>query len=358
MERQNNFESLRLYVGIDVHKKQWSVSIFTDASHHRTFSQPASAEALKSYLDNHFPNASVSCAYEATKLGYWIYRKLIDFGYACLVVNAADIPTSNKESNNKTDPSDSRKIAKALRAGLLTSIYVPQQVTEGDRQLFRYRKRVLADLTRIKNRIKDKFLFTGTKIPEEFDNSNWSKAFLKWIRTAQLPDSSTRLTVDYLLEQYHLIYRHFLKVSVEVRKLQRTARYKRDAKLLRSIPGIGPLTTVELLCEIENINRFACFKKFNGFIGFKPGSHSSGDHDWKGSMTYRRHKSLRSSLVECAWTTLQKDPVMLNRYNELKQRLTGKRAIIVIARKLVSRIYYVLKNQKPYELGVIGRLNH
>jgi hypothetical protein len=62
MEKQNNFESLRLYVGIDVHKKQWSVSIFTDAAHHRTFSQPASAEALKSYLDNHFPNASVSCA--------------------------------------------------------------------------------------------------------------------------------------------------------------------------------------------------------------------------------------------------------------------------------------------------------
>jgi hypothetical protein len=40
--------------------------------------------------------------------------------------------------------------------------------------------------------------------------------------------------------------------------------------LLRTIPGIGPLTTVELLCEIEDINRFASFKKFNGFIGFKP----------------------------------------------------------------------------------------
>lgn len=353
METQTNFDNLQLYIGIDVHKKQWSVSIFTEAAHHRTFSQPASPDALKTYLDHHFPTAKVICAYEATKLGFWIYRKLTGFGYTCMVVNAADIPTSNKEINNKTDPVDSRKIGKALRAGLLASIYVPNQTTEGDRQLFRYRKRVLADLTRIKNRIKDKFLFTGTKIPEEFDNANWSKAFLRWIKTAQLPDPSTRLTVDYLLEQYNLIYRHFLKVSIEVRRLQRTVRYKNDAKLLRSIPGIGPLTTVELLCEIEDINRFTCFKKFNGFIGFKPGSHSSGDHDWKGSMTYRRHKALRSSLVECAWTTLQKDPVMLNRYNELKQRLTGKRAIIVIARKLVSRIYFVLKNKKPYQIGVV-----
>lgn len=353
METQTNFNNLQLYIGIDVHKKQWSVSIFTDAAHHRTFSQPPTPEALKTYLDHHFPQAYVCCAYEATKLGYWIYRKLISFGYDCLVVNAADIPTSNKESTNKTDPMDSRKIGKALRAGLLTSIHVPNQTTEGDRQLFRYRKKLQADLTRIKNRIKDKFLFTGTIIPEEFDNSNWSKAFLRWIKNAQLPDACTRLTVNYLLEQYHFIYRHFLNVSIEVRRLQRTARYKNNAKLLRSVAGIGPLTTVELLCEIEDISRFANFKKFNGFIGFKPGSHSSGEHDWKGSMTYRRHKALRSSLVECAWSAVQKDPVMLNRYNELKQRLTGKRAIVVIARKLLSRIYYVLKNQQPYKLGLV-----
>jgi len=353
METQANYNKLQLYIGIDVHKKQWSVSIFTDAAHHRTFSQPPTPEALQAYIDHHFPQAKVRCAYEATKLGYWICRKLISFGYDCLVVNAADIPTSNKEASNKTDPMDSRKIGKALRAGLLTSIHVPNQTSEGDRQLFRYRKRVQADLTRIKNRIKDKFLFTGTTIPEEFDNSNWSKAFLQWLKNAQLPDPSTRLTLDLLLEQYHFTYRHFLKVSVEVRKLQRAKRYKLMAKLLRSIAGIGPLTTVELLCEIEDINRFANFKKFNGFIGLKPGSHSSGEHDWKGRMTYRRHKSLRSSLIECAWSTIQKDPAMLKRYNELKQRLTGKRAIIVIARKLASRIYYVLKNQQPYELGLL-----
>ena len=168
-----------------------------------------------------------------------------------------------------------------------------------------------------------------------------------------MPNTGTRATLDLLLEQYNFIYRHFLKVSIEVRKLQRTPRYKKDAKLLRSVPGIGPLTTVELLCEIEDINRFENFKKFNGFIGFKPGSHSSGEHDWKGHLTYRRHKALRSSLVECAWSTIQKDPAMLLRYNELKQRLTGKRAIVIIARKLVSRIYHVLKTQQPYQLGLV-----
>jgi transposase len=346
------FDNVHLYIGIDVHKKQWSVSIFSDATHHRTFSQPPSPIALKTYLDHNFPGALVTCAYEASKLGYWICRELRQFGYQCLIVNAADIPTSNKESSTKTDPSDSRKIGKALRAGLLTSIHIPHPATQGDRQLFRYRKRLLADLTRVKNRIKDKFLFTGIVIPERFDNANWSKAFLTWIKNAEMPDMSTRLTLDRLLEQYHFLYRHLLKVSIEVRKLQREPRYKKPAKLLRSIPGIGPLTTVELLSEIEDINRFTSFKKFNGFIGFRPGSHSSGEHDWKGSLSYRRHKALRSSLIECAWTTIQKDPIMLQRYNQLKMKHTGKRAIVIIARKLVSRIYAVLKHEKPYEVGL------
>lgn len=75
--------------------------------------------------------------------------------------------------------------------------------------------------------------------------------------------SKPGLRLTFLLEQYHFTYRHFLKVSVEVRKLQRRSDYKSNAKLHRSIPGIGPLTTVQLLTEIEYINRFNSFKKFN-----------------------------------------------------------------------------------------------
>ncbi len=351
-KEQLQFIELKLYIGIDVHKKQWSVSIYTGESFHRTFSQPPSPKALKSYLDKYFPGSQITCAYEASKFGFWICRELISFGYDCMVVNAADIPTSSKETSNKTDPRDSRKIAKCLRAGLLTPIHIPDSPIEGDRQLFRYRKKLWGDLVRIKNRIKDKFIFSGVPIPIEFDNSFWTKAFLLWLKEVELPNKNTRLTLDLLLDQYHFVYRHFLKTSIEVRRLQRLDRYKTNAKLLRSIPGIGPLTTVQLLTEIVDINRFPNFKKFNSFIGFKPTTHSSGEHDWRGGLTFRKHRSLRSALVECAWTTISSDPVMLLRYEELKKRIPAKRAIIIIARKLLSRIYYVLKNQKPYEIGL------
>ena len=343
----------KLYVGIDVHKKQWSVSIFTAVIHHKTFSQAPEPLALQTYLNKYFKQYQVVCAYEACKFGYWIHRELSSFGYTCLVVNPADIPTTNKESSEKTDPVDSRKIARALQAGLLRSIHVPTEATLGERQLFRYRKKLWADLVRVKNRIKDKLLFNGIRIPVEYDNSYWSKAFLKWLEEVKYESAHTRMTLDYLLEQYEMIYRHFLRVSIEVRKLHKLPKYKEDAKRLRQIPGIGPLTSVQLLIEIEDINRFKNFNHFNGYLGLKPMVHSSGEKDNKGYMTYRSHHALRSSLVECAWTAVQRDPVMLSCYEELIKKHTKKRAIVKIARKLASRIYRVLKEKEPYEIGLV-----
>ena len=352
-KKVTSFTSLTLYVGIDVHKKQWSVSIFTGQIHHRTFSQPPSPEALKTYLDKHFPDAKVVCAYEATRFGFWIARALHSFGYECMVVNPADIPSSHQETQNKTDPVDSRKIARTLQAGLLTGCYIPSEVMEGDRQLFRYRKRLWSDLGRIKNRIKGTLMFSGIQLPTKYDNAYWSKAFLKWIAELELPSASSKDTLDLLLTQYHLIYRHFLDSSIKVRKLLRSVRYKDQGMRLRTIPGIGPLTSVQILTELGDVKRFSSFKKLNSFVGFKPTTYSSGEHDWKGHLSIRRHKALRSALVECAWQTVQNDPAMLVKYEQLRERMTKKRAIVTIARKLLSRIFYVLKNQQPYELGIV-----
>jgi len=348
-----DLSTYNLFIGLDVHKRSWSVSIFAGNIHHRTFTQPPEPHALKAYLDKHFPTAKVVCAYEACKIRFWICRDLESYGYRCLVVNAADIPTTHKETTEKTDPIDSRKIAKALRAGLLRGIHVPSIEAEGHRQLFRYRKKLWAELVRVKNRIKDKLLFAGIPIPTQFDNAYWSKAFLQWLTQVEFESKSTRLTVDFLLEHYHFIYRHLLRVAIQVRKLQRLAKYKQQAKLLRGIPGIGPLTTVQLLIELESIDRFPSFKHFNSFIGLKPTSHSSGERDIKGYMTNRRHKALRSALIECAWSCVQKDPAMLLRYEELTKSHTKKRSIVIIARKLVSRIYHVLKTGEAYEIGLV-----
>ena len=70
-------------------------------------------------------------------------------------------------------------------------------------------------------------------------------------------------------------------------------------------------------------------------------------------MTYRSHSHLSASLIECAWTSIQRDPAMSAAYEEFRKRLTPKRSIVEIARKLLSRIYHVLKTEEEYVLGVV-----
>jgi hypothetical protein len=70
-------------------------------------------------------------------------------------------------------------------------------------------------------------------------------------------------------------------------------------------------------------------------------------------MTQRHHSSLRWLLIEASWIAVRKDPAMMEAFNEYGKRMRKTKAIVKIARKLLNRIRYVLKNQAEYVTGVI-----
>ena len=131
---------------------------------HKTFSQDPYPEVLHDYLINHFPGGTYYSAYEAGFCGYWIHNQLLSLGINSIVVNPADIPTTNKEKVQKEDKRNSRKIARSLRGGELAAIYVPSEKTLEDRALVRTRKMLTKDLTRYKNRIKAFLYFHGIPV--------------------------------------------------------------------------------------------------------------------------------------------------------------------------------------------------
>ena len=148
------FSGTNIYVGLDVHKKSWSVTILTDEIEHKTFTQPPSPEVLSSYLNKHFPGADYYSAYESGFCGFGHHRKLIALGIKNIVVNASDIPTTGKEKAGKTDKVDSRKIAKGLRNRSLDAIHVFDEADQDLRSFARMRHIMQRDLRRSKQRIK------------------------------------------------------------------------------------------------------------------------------------------------------------------------------------------------------------
>ena len=287
-------------------------------------------------------------------VGYWIQRQFQQSGITCLVVNPADIPSTHKDEVYKTDTRDARGIGHALAHQQLKGIYVPAEDQEADRHLVRQRKKIWRDLVRCKNRIKGFLDYTGITVPPQYDNSNWSKNFMNWLGTLEFEHPSSRVTLNYQLRQAELLRKELLSICNDIRKLMRSKKYNRLYYLLRSVTGIGPLTAAGLLTEIGDMNRFSTFYHLNSFIGLMPMEHSSGEKELKGRITVRKHRQLRSDLVECAWTAKRTDPALALYYSEqIKRGKNGKAAIVKVARKLLSRIRYVWLSGQPYQTAVV-----
>jgi transposase len=349
-----NFSGQIIYVGIDIHLRSWHVSIFFDQRLLKSFRQEASPQKLADFLKENYPGAKYECAYESGFSGFWPKRQLEKLGLNCIVVNAADVPQTNKGLHSKTDKLDSRRIGAALESGMLRGIYVLDADQEADRQLVRCNERLGRELTRSKHRIKSLLYQIGIPVPKEFSNGRWSNKFVQWLKELPFESSSSRLTLNHYLQAMNSLHQEKQNTLKDIRLLLKQEHYYNLVKLLRSVCGVGQMTSITLATEIVNMKRFRTFDALNCFVGFCPNEYSSGEKIRKGRMTFRQHKRLRSLLIEDAWIAIRHDPALSLCFHQSKIKLGERRAIIKIARKLLSRIRAVWLSGTPYETGIVA----
>lgn len=351
-----DFSGQMIYVGIDTHKKAFKVTVLGENLSLKTFSQPPEARVLAEYLKRNYPGASYYTAYEAGFSGFWLKEQLDVYGINCMVVNAADIPTTDKDKKQKQDKRDSRKIAKFLRSGNLEAIYVPSKECQLDRTLSRTRHKLQGNLTRSKNRVKSMLYFLGIKWPQEFENQGgyWSKRFIKWLEAIDLGKHSANIALKSYLQEAEFLRKLLLAVYREIRQLSKTERYNKEFKILISVPGIGPLSAMTLLTELEDITRFATFNQLCSYAGIIPNMYASGEKNITGQMTKRGNVYIKKVLIESAWVAARQDPALTMKFNELCRTMKGSKAIVRIARKLLRRMYYILVNQTEYKLSTVS----
>jgi transposase len=347
-----DFTGRKLFVGIDVHKERWQVAVYYDGLILSNTSIDGSSDALIIHLRKRYGEAHFSCVYESGPFGFTLCRSLWAAGIECMVVNPADIPNTHKESRSKSDPVDARKLALHLAAGLLHPIHVPSEKLQQQRSLIRFRKKLWGDLVRSKNRLKGELLFQGIVIPKQYDNKHWSHNFLTWVEEQAIKEEHLKDTLLLMLEEVKLLRVLLLKTERRLRELMWSKDFKQKSELLRSIPGVGPLTAMLFLLEVGDVSRFTTFDGLNRFVGFCPDSHSSGENQKHTGVSLRKHNQLRSMLVEAAWQLVRRDAAMLDHYKELTSRMKGQDAIIRIARKLLRRIRAVMLSERMYVLGV------
>jgi transposase len=346
-----DFKGKDLYIGLDVHKKSWSVTILVEGMEHRTFTQPPDPRILFNYLQKMFPGGTYYSAYEAGFCGYGIHRELNDLGIKNIVINAADIPSSQKDQLQKRDPVDSRKIARALEKGLLRAIHIFDRDMEELRSLNRTRFYLMRDLRRSKNRIKSFLQYYGISIPLEYDNSLWTLKYIDWLKQIKMKTLSGQDAFSNLINSYEYHRQQILTLSRQIRV--RIREYDNELySLLKTISGIGPLTSSALITELGDINRFPHIDHLSSFVGLVPRVKQSGESSYNGGMTFRCNEYLRTLLIESSWQAIRQDPALMQYYHQHVINNKGQKVIVKVARKLLNRVRYVMKNRQPYVKGV------
>ena len=207
--------------------------------------------------------------------------------------------------------------------------------------------------TRCKNQIKSILCFYGIHIPDELANSHWSKRFINWIESIRMERASGNMALKVHLAELINVRQIIAELNRAIRALSITNDYLNNVRILKTVPGISTLTAMTLLTELYDINRFKTLDKLCGYVGLIPNTDSSGEMDRKTGITGRRNAHLRRIVIESAWTAVRKDPALMMAFNELYKHMTKTKAIVRIARKLLNRIRYVLRNQREYIPAII-----
>lgn len=235
--------------------------------------------------------------YEAGPTGYALHRRLTEAGYDCQVIAPSLIPVKAGQ-RIKTDRRDAIKLARCLRAGDLTAVWVPDEPTEALRDLERAREAAKRAERSAKHQLSKFLLRHGRKWE---GGSNWTLKHLAWIRRQQFEIEALRRVLREGLQAVEEATERVARLTSDIEELVATSALAPLVTALASLRGIATLSATVIAAEIGDLRRFDSAKRFMAFVGLVPSEHSSGPRTRRGPITRTGNKHVRRLLIEAAW---------------------------------------------------------
>lgn len=345
------------YVGLDVHKETIAVALCDSEGRATSLGTiPNGPDPVARLMRRLQQKATLRVCYEAGCCGYVLQRQLTAMGIDCIVVAPTLIPVKSGE-RVKTDRRDALKLARYLRAGELTAVWVPDEAHEALRDLVRLREDAKADQKRARNRL-GKFLLRQGWFPPE-GTRVWSRAHREWLDSLWMEQSAQRIVLrDSLAQLDHQNERlAALDAAVSEQSGVLSEPMQRVVAALVCLYGVQQLTAVTVVAETGDLGRFAKAPQLFSYAGVVPREHSSGgpDKSRRGGITKTGNTHLRRVLVESAWHYRHPPKVSA----QLRKRRAGKDPVVVeLANKAHRRLYQtyrrLIEAGKPAPRAVVA----
>ena len=326
-----------LIIGCDFHPGFQQVAIFdnqTGEIRRKRLQHPEQARAFYASLSEPALVGMEGCGYTQ-----WFEGMLAEQGHELWLGDAAHIRAAVVR-RQKTDERDAEHILKLLLEERFPRLWVPSAEQRDLRQLLWHRHHLVRSRRQVKNQLQAMALNQGVqkkrKLWTEAGRAELQKLKLPAYTAARRDECLQRL--DYLDEQIRQLSR---QVAGEAERDER-------ARLLMTHPGVGPQTALAFVLTIGEVGRFENAKKVASYVGLIPAEYSSGGKQRLGRISKQGSPLLRFLLVEAAQTAARLDPTLKRMYVRLGMRRSRGQAKVAVARRLASRLYWMLRSGKNY----------
>lgn len=296
-----NHSSTSLFIGLDVHKESIAVAYAPDVSGAEVISLGSigtrQCDIDKLIRKLHAKAAQLRFAYEAGPCGYSLYRYLTKRGLSCQVAAPSLIPRKAGD-RVKTDRRDAMTLARLLRSGDLTPVYVPSVDDEAIRDLCRAREDAVHDLKSAKFRLKALLLRQDIRYQ---GRASWGPAHLRWLARVVCPTPAQQIVFQEYLRAVTEQHERLQRLDETLRDLLPAWRLAPVVESLQALRGVQSTTAITVVAELGDLTRFDTPRQLMSFLGLTPAEYSSGAQRRQGGITKAGNTHARRALVEGAW---------------------------------------------------------
>jgi transposase len=324
-------------IGCDFHPGFQQLAIFDKQTGEMTGKRLQHGEQARAFYAGLAEPARVGM--EACGYTQWFERLLAELGHELWLGDAAQIRASVVR-RQKTDQRDAEHILDLLLAERFPRLWVATAEERDVRQLLLHRHHLVRSRTQVKNQLQAMALNQGVQKKRQL----WTAAGRTELQKLALP-AYTAARRDECLQRLDYLDEQIRQLS---QKVAAEAEQRESVRLLLTHPGVGPQTALAFVLTLGEVGRFDNAKKVASYVGLIPAENSSGGKQRLGRISKQGSPLLRFLLVEAAQSAARYDATLKRVYVRLCMRRSRGQAKVAVARRLATRLYWMLRSGKNY----------
>jgi transposase len=305
-----------LFIGLDVHKETIAVA-YVAAEREAEVLFLGTLGTRQCDIDKlirklQAKGKTLHFVYEAGPCGYWLYRYLTKKNLKCWVVAPSSIPQKAGD-RVKTDRRDALQLARLLRSGDLSPVYVPTVEDEALRDLVRAREDTLKDGKAAKARLKAFLLRQDIRYE---GRATWGPAHLRWLAEGVCPTPAQQIVFQEYVRAVSEPTERLQRLEAELQTQVQTWRWVPVVEAIQALRGVQFTVAVTLIAELGDLSRFENPRPLMSSLGLIPSEHTSGERRRQGASTKTGNSHARRALIEGAWA--YRYPAKVSRHLQLR----------------------------------------